>query len=376
MNILVISYIYPNPEKPILGSFVERQLAELAKHHNVHVITRGKSEWPKNETVQGVFVHRIVSDSPLLFQLKYFVKIIKLNKKFHFDVLHSHFTGLLTVVCGIASKVIRKPFFVTAYGLGLDPFTASFFRKVSIKLSFKLAKKIINISKYTKDLSEHYAPKKKNIVITYGIIPSRLKATVNTKKFREKNKLGKGIVLLSVANLTRRKGIDIIISVLPDIVKKYPDLKYILVGKGEEEKELKGLVRRLNLTKNVIFWPTWVPDKDLANFYNVSDIFILMSRGEGQAVEGFGIVYVEASALGKPVIGGKSGGTSDSVVDGKTGFLIDPENTELIKSKLFLLIKNKGLRKKIGTYAKKYVRENHLQKNKTSQLVKLYSKFI
>jgi|TARA_Y100000310_G_scaffold339848_1_gene433835 glycosyltransferase involved in cell wall biosynthesis len=376
MNILVISYIYPNPEKPILGSFVERQLVELAQHHNVHVITRGKSDWPKNETVQGVFIHRIVSDNPLLSPFKYFVKIIKLNKRFHFDVLHSHFTGILTVVCGIASKVIKKPFFVTAYGLGLDPVTASFFRKVSIKLSFKLAKKIINISRYTKNLSEHYAPKKKNIVITYGIIPSRLKATVNAKKFREKHKLGKGIILLSVANLTRRKGIDIIISVLPDIVKKYLDLKYILVGKGEEEKELKGLVKKLNITKNVIFWPTWIPDKDLANFYNASDIFILMSRSEGQAVEGFGIVYVEASALGKPVIGGKSGGTSDSVVDGKTGFLIDPGNIELIKSKLFLLIRNMNLRKKMGTYAKNYVRKNHLQKNKTSQLVKLYSEFI
>ncbi|MCH8004178.1 MAG: glycosyltransferase family 4 protein [Nanoarchaeota archaeon] len=375
MNICCISYIYPNPEKSILGSFVERQLTELAKHHNVHVITRGKSKWRKNEIVHGVSIHRVISGNPILFPLKCFVKIVRLNKKFHFDIIHSHFTGFLTIVCGITSKIIRKPFFVTAYGLGLDPSYASFFRRISIKLSFKLAKKIINISRFTKNLSEQYTPKAKNVIITYGVDLSRLKVTINAKKFREKYKLGKGIILLSVANLTRRKGIDIIISVLLDIVKKYPDLKYIIIGKGEEENELKEMVKNLNLTKNVIFWHTLVPDESLANFYNASDIFILMSRTIGQAVEGFGIVYVEAGALGKPVIGGKSGGTSDAVIDGKTGFLINPSNTELIKNKLLLLIEDKNLRKKMGMYAKKYIRKNHLQKYEVSRLIKLYSEF-
>jgi len=375
MNILTISYIYPNPDKMILGSFVERQVTELAKHHNVHVITRGKRQWPKNETVNGVSIHRIVSENPLIFSLKCLIKILSLNKKFRFDVIHSHFTGLLTIVCGFASKIVRKPFFVTAYGLGLDPSAASFFRKISIKLSFKLAKKIINISRFTKNLSEQYTPKVKNVIITYGIDLARLKVTLSAKKFRKKHKLGKGIILLTVANLTSRKGIDTIISTLPNIVKKYPNLKYIIIGKGEEENKLKNLVQQLGLTKNVIFWPTWVSDKDLANFYNVSDIFILMSRSEGQAVEGFGIVYVEAGALGKPVIGGKSGGTSDAVVDGKTGFLINPENTELVKKKLLLLIRNPNLRKKMGNYAKSNVRKNHLLKYNISKLEKLYSEF-
>jgi len=288
MNICHISYIYPNPEKSVLGSFVERQLTELAKHHNVHVITRGKSKWRKNEIVHGVSIHRVISDNPILFPLKCFVKIMKLNKKFHFDVLHSHFTGFLTIVCGIASKIIRKPFFVTAYGLGLEPSYANIFRKISIKLSFKFAKKIINISRFTKNLSEQYSPKNKNIVITYGINYSKLKVTLSADKFRKKYKLGKGIILLSVANLTLRKGIDIIISVLPKIVKKFPELKYIIVGKGKEKSELKRMVKELNLEKNVIFWPNWVPDKDLANFYNASDIFVLMSRTIGQAVEGLG----------------------------------------------------------------------------------------
>ena len=160
------------------------------------------------------------------------------------------------------------------------------------------------------------------------------------------------------------------------MVKKHPNLKYIIIGKGEEENNLKKLVKELKLMKNVIFWKSWVSDKDLANFYNASDIFVLMSRTEGEAVEGFGIVYAEAGALGKPVIGGKGGGTPDAVVDGKAGFLIDPEDKELIKKKILLLIENKKLRIKMGTYAKKYARENHLWKYKMLQIEKIYSEFI
>ncbi|MDP7244812.1 MAG: glycosyltransferase family 4 protein [Flavobacteriales bacterium] len=377
MNLCYISYIYPNPEKPILGSFVEEQLAELSKNHNVHIITKGKSCWkcPEEEIVKGIHVHRLIAENPFVFNLQCFIKIISLNNKFSFDVIHSHFLGFLTVICGLTSKIIRKPFFVTAYGLGLDPTTASFLRKLSIKLSFKFAKKVINISHYTKSLSEYYAPKKKQVIITPGITLSKLKVTSNAKSFRKKWNLGNNIIILSVANLVWRKGIDIIMSVLPDIIKHHPHLKYVIIGKGQEKSNLKRLVKKYKLTKNVIF-VGWVSDENLANFYNVSDIFVLMSRTKGAAVEGFGIVYAEAGAFGKPVIGGKSGGTSDVVIDGKTGFLIEPENKRLLKEKLLLLVENKNLRRQIGTHAKKYIYETHLWKYKVSQIIKLYSKFI
>ena len=374
MNILTISYIYPNPDKPILGSFVERQVTELAKHHNVHVITRGKRHWPKNETVKGVSIHRIVSGNPVIFSLKCLMKILNLNKKIHFDVVHSHFTGLLTIVCGIASKIIGKPFFVTAYGLGLDPSAASFFRKISIKLPFNSAKKIINISRFTKNLSEHYTPKGKNVIITYGVTESRLKVTVSAKKFREKLKLGNGIILLTVANLTSRKGIDTIISVLPDIVKKYPNLRYIIIGKGEEENKLKNLVEHLCLTKNVIFWPTWVSDKDLANFYNASDIFILMSRSEGQAVEGFGIVYLEAGMFGKAVVAADAGGIRDAVVDGETGLIAKDEDVDDIANKILLLLDDSERRHKIGKAGKEYAKK-HDWKYISQEFIDKYKKY-
>ena len=72
MNICHISYIYPNPENPVLGSFVQEQLAELAKSHKVYLITRGKREWnsPVEETAGGVCIYRIMSKNSFVFNLK------------------------------------------------------------------------------------------------------------------------------------------------------------------------------------------------------------------------------------------------------------------------------------------------------------------
>ncbi len=378
MNICAISFIYPNPDHLVLGSFVHEQLAELAKHNKVHLITRTRNHWscPDEETIKGVHIHRVDSENQFLFPLKCFMKIITLNGKYHFDVIHSHFTGYLTLFCSFASALIRKPFFITAYGITLDPKSISSLKRAVIRISFFFAKKIISISRYTKELSENYAPKNKHTLITPGIEPSKLKVTINSKEFRRKHKLGNGPLLLSIGGLVWRKGFDISISIMPDIVRKYPDAKLVIIGKGPEEANLKKLTKKLKLEKNVIFWPTWVSDEDLANFYNACDIFILMNITKGEAVQGFGIVYVEANALGKPIIGGEGGGISDATVDKKAGFIINPYDKELLKEKLFILIKNKKLRKKMGDFGKEYALKNHPWEYKAKQLINLYSKFV
>ena len=376
MNICYISYVYPNPEDPALGNFIEEQLIELAKNHKVYLITRGKKEWdyPRDEVIEGVHINRIISKNSFIFNLKCFFKIIELNNKVSLDILNTHFVGYLTVISGLASKIIGKPFFVTAYGLGLDTNSASLFRKFIIILSYKFAKKIINISNYTKMLSEHYSPKEKQVVITPGITELKLKVAMDSKKFRKKLGLGSGVLVLSVGSLIPRKGYDISISVISDIVKKYPDLVYVIIGYGPEEHNLNKMVKDLNLMKNVIF-VKFASNEELANYYNASDIFILMNKTEGEGVQGFGMVYVEANAMGKPVIAGSGGGIHDAIIDGKTGFVVDPENKDLIKEKLLLLIEDKSLRKKMGDYGKRYALKTHLWKYKISQLVELYSKF-
>jgi phosphatidylinositol alpha-1,6-mannosyltransferase len=122
--------------------------------------------------------------------------------------------------------------------------------------------------------------------------------------------------------MQRRKGQDMVIQSLPRIRQRIPQVKYVMVGTGEELNSLIILAQALGVQDSVVFAGS-VPDQELAAYYAACDVFIMPNRQIGDDIEGFGIAYLEAGAAGKPVIGGKSGGTDDAIVDGVTGIRVD-----------------------------------------------------
>ena len=350
-------------ENKTLGLFIHEQAKEFVRQgHEVHVITTGAI----NEVLDGVHVYRI-NPTGLIFSIKCYKKIIELDRKIDFDVIHSHFTGFLTYMANLAANRIRKPFVLTAYGIGLLPGKANFFSK----LSLRKGRTIICISRYTEGLVKNLT-KSKTLVINPGIDLSKLKLTKNETVFKRESGLENKRVLLSVSDLIKRKGIDTILEALPNVIRKFPDLIYLIIGRGPEEKALKDLAKRLGIDRNVRFLG-YVTDRELANYYACCDIFVLMSKTikERAAVEGFGIVYVEASYFEKPVIGGKSGGTSDAVIEGKTGFLIEPKDKKELTEKIVLLLENEKLRKRLGKQGKKHALDLNWSNN-VKKTIELY----
>jgi len=118
--------------------------------------------------------------------------------------------------------------------------------------------------------------------------------------------------------------------------------------------ELKALAKALNLQDRVIF-VGFIPDDDLPRYYELCDVFLLLTREikERGNVEGFGMVFIEANACGKAVVGGKAGGTPEAIVDGKTGFLVDPLNLSEISERLIQLLANEDLAKRLGDEGRK-----------------------
>ena len=129
-----------------------------------------------------------------------------------------------------------------------------------------------------------------------------------------------GFSLLTVGTLVKRKGHDKVIEAVASLRSAIPDIKYSIVGTGPEMEELKSLAYGKYGLDEVVEFLGFVDDADMPACYNRADIFIMPSRmtHDTRGTEGFGIVYLEANASGKPVIGGKSGGVSDAVVDGET----------------------------------------------------------
>ena len=129
---------------------------------------------------------------------------------------------------------------------------------------------------------------------------------------------------------------------LPLVLKEIPNLKYLIVGKGPEETRLKSIVQQLGIQEHVVF-AGHVEHNVLPQYYCLCDVFIMPSCVSGENFESFGIVFTEAGACAKPVIGSKTGGISDAVVDGVTGLLVEPYNTEEIAQALISLLTNEQL---------------------------------
>lgn len=142
-------------------------------------------------------------------------------------------------------------------------------------------------------------------------------------------------VILTVARLAgeeRYKGYDQVIRALPAIKKLHPDVRYILGGAGPDRNRIMVLVRELGLEETVTL-AGFIPDHELSCFYNLCDVFAMPSKGEG-----FGIVYLEAMACGKPVLAGNKDGSVDPLMDGDLGVLVDPDSVAQISEALTALL--------------------------------------
>ena len=165
-------------------------------------------------------------------------------------------------------------------------------------------------------------------------------------------------VIYTVGRLDERKGHDLVIQAMPAIIDKVSEVIYLIGGKGPHLPKLQSLVEELHLQDYVRFCG-FIEDKDICAFHHCGDIFVMPNRIlEDGDTEGFGIVFLEAAAAGNPAIGGKAGGAVDAVVDGKTGFLVNPYvNDEFVEKTVFLLTSS-GQAIAMGTQGRERVKNS------------------
>ncbi len=158
-----------------------------------------------------------------------------------------------------------------------------------------------------------------------------------------------GLTLLTVGrwdSSERYKGADRLIEVMPVLLATLPDLHLVAVGHGDDLPRLERIAKAQHITERVHFL-SGLSREELVACYAACDVFALPSGGEG-----FGFVFLEAMALGKPVIGGERGGITDIVEHGKSGFLVPPENVEGLVEALKRLLRDRKLREEMGAYAR------------------------
>ncbi len=128
-------------------------------------------------------------------------------------------------------------------------------------------------------------------------------------------------VIMTLARFSeqeRYKGVDEVLDVFPNLLKSFPDLRYIAAGSGEDLPRVQQKARSLGITEWVIF-PGQIPEEEKPDYYNLAEAFVMPGRGEG-----FGIVYLEAMACGIPVVGSILDGSREALQEGRLGILVDP----------------------------------------------------
>jgi phosphatidyl-myo-inositol dimannoside synthase len=173
---------------------------------------------------------------------------------------------------------------------------------------------------------------------------------------RDRHGLGDRPVVVCVSRLVRRKGQDTLLRAWPAVIDQVPDAALLIVGAGPYGAALRQLAQRSGLTDAVHFTGP-VPQAELPAHYAAGDVFAMpcRTRRGGLDVEGLGIVYLEASAAGLPVVGGDSGGAPDAILDGETGYVVGGRDVAALSGRLVALLANPEAAKAMGEKGRAWV---------------------
>ncbi len=196
-------------------------------------------------------------------------------------------------------------------------------------------------------------------VLHPGADVDRFRSDLPTADIRERHGLGDRPLIVCVSRLVPRKGQDVLIRSMRAVQRRVPEAGLLIVGSGPYEAKLRGLAERAP-TGSVSFVGE-VSEPDLPRYYAVGDVFAMPCRTRlaGLEVEGWGNVFIEAAACGRPVVVGDSGGSREALVHGETGLLVDGANVEGVADALASLLEDPAYASRLGKAGRARVEREH-----------------
>ncbi|WP_445766384.1 glycosyltransferase family 4 protein [Rheinheimera sp.] len=204
----------------------------------------------------------------------------------------------------------------------------------------KHADALVAVSKFTRDylINGFRVPEDKITLIPNGVDLNVFAPAEKSAALLQRYNLQHKKIMLTVGRLVPRKGIDKTLEAMPAIIKAVPDVHYLIVGIGPYQDKLKQLVQQYNLQDYVTFTGK-ISQQELVQHYQLCDVFIMANRTMPDGdTEGFGLVFLEANACGKPVVGGKAGGAVEAVQHGYNGLSVNGYQSAEIADAVTLLL--------------------------------------
>ena len=260
----------------------------------------------------------------------------------------------------VASKIRRQPYWVIVYGI--EAWVELPWLK---RMALRRAAKVLSISEFTSEqVMKRHGSKKELMARLPCALDERL-TSIEPAIAGPHQLLAEGCrMVLTVARLSsseQYKGHDGILRALPEVLLRVPDVVYVVAGDGDDRPRLEALADSLGIRHKVMFTGR-VSDSELVALYRRSDVFALPARiqiGRHEAKgEGFGIVFIEAMAFGKPVVGPDVGAPLEIIQD-RHGLLVDPENSSAVAAALIDLLTHPDKAQAMGLAGKEWVRQQY-----------------
>lgn len=335
------------------------------KGYDIHVISLGNGEY------EGVTVHCLdvtdnvmkkASDRNKLQYIKKIKRVKELVNEIKPDILHAHYATSYGLLGALADY---HPYIISAWGSDVYDFPIkSPVHKMMLKYNLKKADYIFSTSNVMKEETQKYT--NKNIEVTpFGVDINRF-----VPRRTEKDE----VVIGTIKTLEEKYGIQYLVKAFAQLKDRNPDmnLKLRIGGKGSQEDYLKGLCRDLKIYNDVTFLGFVNPDDVIKEFQNF-DIAVFPSTLDS---ESFGVAAVEAESCGTPIVVSEVGGLMESTKPGITSLVAKKASVEDLRDKIDMLVKDKELRLKMGTAARKFVEDNYNLEDNFAYVDKLYKEIV
>lgn len=337
--------------------------AEFDRDHpnSIHRLVLERREWLKPES--------------LVIYGKFFLQSLWLTLTWRITTIYAGRALPEGLVALVVARLTRRPVFIYAHGEELTGWGRG--RKFqAMCFAMRNADGILSNSDNTRD----------TLIDLIGVDPQRISLiypTVDEERFRPGPRdddlrgsigvTGDKKLILSVGRLQRRKGFDNVIRSLPALLEKGLDVEYALIGIGEDLGYLQELARELDVADRVHLLGH-VSYEALPRWYNACDLFAMPNRDINGDNEGFGLVFLEAAASGKPAVAGKAGGTGSAVLEGVTGLRVDGENVAEVAEALERPLSDPEESARMGHAARQRVLADFIHKRRVDQLRELAMK--
>lgn len=349
MKILLLTQDFP-PNPGGIAVFLHNLSAQLCRlGHHVHVLTPAREGCAKADTGQRFGVYRYISPSRFS-SISPIRHTLALHRQHQYDVVFiGHFMTTHALGALALHKLWGVPYVILSHGNDLRYSVSTRVDEIVAHWLFDNVALVLGNSRFTIERIREIGYTGRTEVLNPGVDSAYFNPGLDTTEVQQKYGLDGRRVLLTTARLVAKKNVDSVLRALPQVIERIPDVLYLVAGDGEERERLERLCNELGLGPHVRFLGH-VENSQLPTLYCASDLFVMPSHEIETTgdIETFGISFVEANACGLPVIGGRSGGTVDAVIEGETGLLVDPHSVDEIAGAIIRLLTDEQYARTLG----------------------------